>query len=79
MGIGSRTGVPLKGPEYDALTRFRKYVRWRPGERKAAKTSFNRRVRHRQIDLEDDAERRREGVGPRVSVTCSPGRGRGPR
>lgn len=36
----------LKGAiEYDALTRWRKYLFWRAGERKAIKRKFNRRVR----------------------------------
>lgn len=58
MGHEKRLGVPLAGGrEGDALTGWRKVTRFRPGERKAAKTAFNRRVRRRPIetdDLEDD-------------------------
>lgn len=55
MGHEKRTGVPLKtGEEYDALTRFRRYVRWRPGDRKFAKGVYNRRVRHQSLEVEDD-------------------------
>lgn len=54
MGIEKKTGVPLKGgPEHDALTRFRKFLNWRPGQRKAAKVSFNRRVRHQLVKVDD--------------------------
>lgn len=54
MGLLRRLNVPLEGPEFDALTRFRKVISWRPGQRKAAKSTFNRRVRHLPIDREDD-------------------------
>jgi len=54
MGLLRRMSLPLKGPEFDALTRFRKSIAWRPGERKAAKATFNRRVRHLPIEREDD-------------------------
>lgn len=38
--------VPLKsGDEYDALTRFRKFLKWRPGDRHKIKRAFRRRVR----------------------------------
>jgi hypothetical protein len=40
--------TPLKGwLEWDALTGWRKVLHWRPGERKEAKTSYNRRLRRR--------------------------------
>jgi hypothetical protein len=59
MGHEQKTGISLKGPgENDALTGWRKVTRFRPGERKAAKTAFNRRVRKRHIETdEDDAAR----------------------
>ena len=38
--------IPLKGGgEADALTGWRKVIRFRPGERKAAKRSYARRLR----------------------------------
>ena len=41
--------IPLKGgDEYDGLTRWRKFLYWKPGERKAIKRGFNRRERHTQ-------------------------------
>lgn len=53
MAISKQTGVPLRGgDEYDALTRFRKYIHFRPGERKAAKTTFNRRARRKPVEVE---------------------------
>jgi hypothetical protein len=56
MSTAKRSGVPLKGgPEHDALTRFKRFLRWRPGQRKAAKASFNRRLRRRPVDLGDAA------------------------
>lgn len=55
MGHEKRTGVPLKtGDEFDALTRFKRFVSWRPGARKFAKGVFNRRVRHRPVEVTDD-------------------------
>lgn len=40
--------IPMKGgAEYDALTRWRRYLSWRPGQRKAAKRSYRRRCRQR--------------------------------
>jgi hypothetical protein len=54
MGHEKKTGVSLKGPdENDALTAWRKVTQFRPGERKAAKTAFNRRVRHRLIEMNE--------------------------
>lgn len=38
--------IPLKsGIEQDALTRWRKYLTFRAGERKFAKRKYNRRIR----------------------------------
>jgi hypothetical protein len=31
--------------EYDALTKFRRYLHWRAGERKSIKNRFRRRMR----------------------------------
>jgi hypothetical protein len=33
------------GDEYDAFTGLKKFLKWRPSERKKAKTQYNRRVR----------------------------------
>lgn len=51
------TGEPLKGgDEQDALSGWRRFLNWRPGERKAAKNKFWRRVRRRPVEVEvDDA------------------------
>ena len=41
------------GDEYDALTRWRRFVRWRAGQRASIKRGFRRRVRRlvkRMID-----------------------------
>lgn len=38
--------IPLKGGlEQDAISGWRKYLNWRPGERKHAKKSYAKRVR----------------------------------
>lgn len=38
--------IPMKGgAEYDALTRWRKYMHWAPGERKRIKNGYRRRCR----------------------------------
>lgn len=38
--------IPMKtGDEYDALTRWRKYLNWRAGERKKIKKLYRRRER----------------------------------
>jgi hypothetical protein len=31
--------------EYDALTKWKRYLYWRPGERKLIKRGYNKRVR----------------------------------
>lgn len=49
-----RTGVVVRGgPEGDALTGWRRLLNFRAGERKAAKVSFNRRVRRQAVELDD--------------------------
>lgn len=72
------TGVGLKGGrEHDALSGWRRLLSFRPGERKAAKTQFNRRVRHRPIEFEDvDAGPAcpwPEGEGRAIALNASPG------
>jgi len=38
--------IPMKGgAEYDALTRWKKWLHWSPGERKAIKNGYRRRCR----------------------------------
>lgn len=38
--------IPLAGrTEQDALSGWRKVMRWRPGQRKGAKKTYNRRAR----------------------------------
>ena len=38
--------IPLKGgDEYDALTRYRKLIKWRSGIRKWLKKKYNKRLR----------------------------------
>lgn len=39
--------IPMKGGlEYDALSRCHRFLNWRPRERKQAKRSYSRRLRH---------------------------------
>ena len=46
--------IPMKGgAEYDGLTRWRRYLRFRPGQRKTIKNGYRRRCRRlAQIDLQ---------------------------
>jgi hypothetical protein len=37
--------IPMKGDEFDALTRWRRFVNWRPGMRVSIKRGYNKRVR----------------------------------
>ena len=54
MAIAKQTGVPInKYVERSALTGWRHSTHFRPGVRKAAKTIFNRRVRHQPFEIED--------------------------
>ena len=54
MGHETRMGVPLKGyDEHSALTGWRRVDRFRPGDRKAAKNTFNRRVRRQPVEIEE--------------------------
>jgi len=58
MGHERRTGEPLKtGDEYDALTRFKRWANWRPGVRAAIKGAYNRRVRRKRIEADEEQER----------------------
>lgn len=54
MGHEKKTSEPLKkGDEQDALTGWRKLIRFKPRQRKAAKNSFNRRVRYQRIEIDE--------------------------
>ncbi|MND05232.1 hypothetical protein D3C83_258900 [compost metagenome] len=53
MGHEKRFGVALKGVEQDALSGWRKVTRFKPGERKAAKITYNRRVRRRPVEIDE--------------------------
>lgn len=46
--------IPMKGgAEYDGLTRWRRYLRFRPGTRKAIKNGYRRRCRREsKLDLQ---------------------------
>jgi len=45
------TEIPMKGgAEYDAFTRWKRWLHWEPGERKAIKRGYRRRCR-RQTKL----------------------------
>ncbi len=44
--MGTRTQL-CSGDEFDAFTGFRRYLRWRPGERRAIKQAHNQRERKR--------------------------------
>lgn len=35
----------ISGDEYDALTRWRRFLRWKPGLRSQVKRGYNKRVR----------------------------------
>lgn len=50
--------IPMKtGDEYDALTGWKRYLYWRPGERKRIKRGYNRRARRlAKVDLEAEME-----------------------
>jgi len=50
--------IPMKtGDEYDALARWKRYLHWRPGERKRIKRGYNRRARRlARADLEKRAQ-----------------------
>lgn len=43
--MGKREVPMIDGDEIDALTRWKKYIRFRPGERKRIKRKFNKRAR----------------------------------
>jgi hypothetical protein len=55
MSINRRLGVPMAtADEHDALSiRSKRLTIWRAGLRKALKNSFNRRVRHRPVEIDD--------------------------
>lgn len=35
----------IDGEEQDALTRWKRYLHWKPGERKRIKRQYNKRIR----------------------------------
>ena len=37
------------GDEYDALTRWKRFLYWRPGQRRTIKRRFNKRQRQRPM------------------------------
>jgi hypothetical protein len=48
---GSRRSRVLRnGDEEDALTAWKRYVRWAPGERRRIKRGFNRRQRREGLE-----------------------------
>lgn len=52
MGDGMKLGrtLPLKGgDEYDALTKWKKFLKWRAGQRKAIKRAYNKRQRRSNL------------------------------
>lgn len=62
MAIVKQTGTPNKGPdESAALTGWRRWFRFRPGQRRAIKTRYNRRVRRRPVPLDEPDEGERQG------------------
>lgn len=59
MATPRQTGVRISGGwEPDALTSWRRLLRFRPGKRKAAKKSYNRRIRRRPVELDDEDDDR---------------------
>jgi len=50
-----RKRIPLKGgDEYDALTKARRFHRWRKGKLKAIKRAYNKRFRKHNKEMKDD-------------------------
>jgi hypothetical protein len=58
MSINRRLGVPMAtGDEHDALSpRSKKMTNWRAGVRKALKRAFNRRVRRRPVEADEESK-----------------------
>ena len=53
------------GDEYDALTRWRRLLRWRPGQRRRIKQQHNKRLRREALDrLVAEAQELDMGYGP---------------
>ena len=47
--------IPLKGgDEYDALTKARKFHLWKVGQVKKIKRAYNKRLRKRNKEVNDD-------------------------
>ena len=43
----------ISGDEYDALTKWKRHIKWRAGERKRIKRRYNKRDRHKVRSLID--------------------------
>ncbi|MDB5418572.1 MAG: hypothetical protein JWP50_1991 [Phenylobacterium sp.] len=55
MSINRRLGVPMANAyEQDALSIRPSLLKLRPGDRKAAKKAFNRRLRRQPVECDDD-------------------------
>ena len=51
--LGKR--IPMKGgDEYDALTKARKFYKWKAGQVKRIKRAYNKRFRKYNKDIKDD-------------------------
>ena len=47
--------IPLKGgDEYDALTKARRFYKWRTGKLKAIKRAYNKRFRKYNKEIKDE-------------------------
>jgi hypothetical protein len=47
--VATKQRIPLSGgDEYDALTRWRRFLRWRSKQRKRIKSQYNKRIRRRE-------------------------------
>ena len=46
--------IPMKGDEYDALTKARKFYMWKRGQLKRIKRAYNKRFRKHNKEMNDD-------------------------
>lgn len=46
--------IPMNGDEQDALTRAKRFLRWRPGVRAQIKRQYNKRLRKKRKEAPDD-------------------------
>ena len=46
--------IPMKGDEYDALTKARKFYLWKAGQVKKIKRAYNKRLRKHNKDVKDE-------------------------